>query len=143
VTAGEGPGTSEGPVDCSYKLRGYIFDEDYWPDKDETGTFDWGEPFIVEPGGSPIVFRHNRVVDDEVELRCVLFFTMDLERTLYVAGELQLLEGNKFGREHKTTTTFGPFSCERDTWKDVYTTQIRDNEGDYADVALSISNEGE
>jgi hypothetical protein len=131
------------PINCSYKATGLVFDNDYWPDPDEQEAFDWGEPFPIVPGGSPAVFEHSKVVDGEVELRCILFFTMSPDLNLFVSGRLQLLEGTKRKRGLKVESRFGPFIIERGTFKDVYNTRLNDDEGDYATFQLSVANEGD
>ena len=127
---------------CNYQARGHIVDDDS-PFSNDEESYAWGEPFSIVPGGAPLFFRHNKVVDDEVELNCVLSISMDASTRLYVSGEVAIHEGTSRGRARKDATTFGPMAIERETFADLVDTTLHTGDGGWGSFKLSVANEGD
>ena len=132
-----------GSVSCNYNAHGVVRDDDS-PFEPEEEPYQWGEPFSILPGGAPLVFHHGKVVNGEVELRCILFFNMTPEGRLFVSGELSIYEGSGGGRDLEGAETFGPLAVEPDTSADVLTTKLYTKDGGWATFALGVAtNEGD
>lgn len=127
-------------IEFNYSITGTIKDDDGGFGPDEYGYPNWGSPRLITPDGSHLRVDHSMVVDEEVELRCWLIFSMKSDLTLCVTGTFEIFEGYNNHREWKDTLTIDT-TIARDTF---ITEKIKLDTTDngYANLAITINNQG-
>ncbi|MEW5848040.1 MAG: hypothetical protein AB2A00_04470 [Myxococcota bacterium] len=131
------------PLSCSYNASGTVFDDDTWPDPDESEPYTWGNQFMLLPGGPAVQFTHNKEVDGEVLLKAVLVFNMGSDEKLYASITVELLEGTAGSKTLEDSRSYGPLAVARNTFADVADDKLQTGDGCWASFKLGISNEGD
>lgn len=122
----------------NYSITGSIKDDDGGFSPDEYGYPNWGSPRLIAPDGYHLRVDHDMVVDDEVELRCWLTFSMRLDETLCVTGNFEIFEGYKDHREFKDSKSLDKTIAKGTSILEKI--HLDTKEGGYADLLISISN---
>jgi hypothetical protein len=122
----------------NYSITGTIKDDDDDFSPDEYGYPNWGSPRFITPDGYHLRVDHIMVVDNEVELRCWLTFSMRSDETLCVTGSFEIFEGYKDHREWKDSKSLDKTIARGTSISEgIHLDTI---EGGYADLLISISN---
>lgn len=129
-------------VTCGYNATGEVVDEGS-PAGPDRGTYTWGEPFSIAPGGAPVHFTHEYTITEEVRLRAVLVFSLDGAGRLYASGRLDLFDGTSGNKRLGDEETFGPLTVERATAVDLLEVTLQTPGRASATFKLGVANEGD
>lgn len=129
-------------VEFYFNVKTKIHDADPWWDSDEEESFSWSELLKLAKGGEQQTKIKEFEVDTEVLLRLHLTFVVLIDGRVTTTVRWEFYEGDKNGKELKSTEITEPHSVARGVKAVITSIQKNgDDEGDWFNLDVEVVNE--